>query len=91
MNIRINLNRSLRQTVTERLQNAYRSEQVRLVRRIHALLFVKPVDESEVTRPPDQVDEDATKGVDSADQSLRHVEPAKLSSPRTPRIEKTQD
>lgn len=48
MNIRISLNRSLRQTVTERLQEAYQSGQVRLVRRIHALLFViegKPVDE----------------------------------------------
>lgn len=48
MNIRIRLNRSLRQVVTERLQGAYQSGQVRLVRRIHALLFViegKPVDE----------------------------------------------
>lgn len=48
MNIRISLNRSLRQTVEERLQDAYRGGQVRLVRRIHALLFViegKPVDE----------------------------------------------
>jgi transposase len=48
MNIRISLNRSLRQTVTERLQDAYRGGQVRLVRRIHALLCViegKPVDE----------------------------------------------
>lgn len=48
MNIRISLNRSLRQTVTERLQGAYQSGQVRLVRRIHALLFVidgQPVDE----------------------------------------------
>ena len=48
MNIRIRLNRSLRQVVTERLQGAYQSGQVRLVQRIHALLFViegKPVDE----------------------------------------------
>lgn len=48
MNIRISLNKSLRQTVTERLQRAYQSGQVRLVRRIHALLFVidgQPVDE----------------------------------------------
>lgn len=48
MNIRISLNRSLRQAVEERLRHAYQSGQVRLVRRIHALLFViegKPVDE----------------------------------------------
>ena len=48
MDIRISLNRSLRQAVTERLQRAYQSGQVRLVRRIHALLSViegKPVAE----------------------------------------------
>ena len=48
MNIRVSLNRSLRQTVTERLLRVYQSGQVRLVRRIRALLFVidgQPVDE----------------------------------------------
>lgn len=48
MNIRIRLRRDLRQAVVERLQQAYHSGQVRLVRRIHALLFIiegKPVDE----------------------------------------------
>lgn len=48
MNIRISLSRYLRQAVVERLQQAYRSGQVRLVRRIHALMFViegKSVDE----------------------------------------------
>lgn len=46
MNIRISLNRSLRQAVEERLQRAYGCGQIRLVRRIHALLMVlegKPV------------------------------------------------
>jgi transposase len=48
MNIRISLSRYIRQAVVERLQQAYRSGQVRLVRRIHALMFViegKSVDE----------------------------------------------
>lgn len=48
MNIRISLNRPLRQTVEARLQQAYQRGQLRLVRRIHALLFViegKPVAE----------------------------------------------
>ena len=48
MNIRVSLNRSLRQTVIERLLRVYQSGQVRLVRRIRALLFVidgQPVDE----------------------------------------------
>ena len=48
MDIRIRLRRDLRQAVIERLQQAYQSGQVRLVRRIHALLFViegKAIDE----------------------------------------------
>lgn len=48
MDIRIRLRRDLRQAVVERLQQAYQSGQVRLVRRIHALLFIiegKTVDE----------------------------------------------
>jgi transposase len=48
MNIRIRLSRYLRQAVIERLQQAYRSGQVRLVRRIHALMAIiegKSVDE----------------------------------------------
>ena len=49
MNIRIRLSNHLRQEVIERLHQAYESGQVRLVRRIHALLAVmvdgKPVDE----------------------------------------------
>ena len=46
--IRIRLRRDLRQAVIERLQQTYQSRQVRLVRRIHALLFViegKAIDE----------------------------------------------
>lgn len=48
MNIRIRLCGDLRQAVTVRLQQAYQKGQLRLVRRIHALLFVfdgKAVDE----------------------------------------------
>ena len=40
MDIRIYLRRELRQAVIVRLQQAYRSGQVRLVRRIHALVAV---------------------------------------------------
>lgn len=52
MNIRIRLCTDLRQAVIERLQRAYQSGQVRLVRRIHALLFIiegKSVDEMATT------------------------------------------
>ncbi|MCO5209746.1 MAG: hypothetical protein M9936_08630 [Caldilinea sp.] len=48
MDIRIRLRRDSCQAVIERLQQAYQSGQVRLVRRIHALLFViegKAIDE----------------------------------------------
>lgn len=48
MSIRISLNRHLRQEVIERLHRAYECGQVRLVRRIHALMYVvegKAVDE----------------------------------------------
>jgi len=48
MDMRIRLSQGLRQAVVERLQGAYVSGQVRLVRRIHALLSViegKPVEE----------------------------------------------
>jgi transposase len=48
MNIRIRLGQDLRQAVIERLQQAYQGGQVRLVRRIHALLSVtegKRIDE----------------------------------------------
>jgi transposase len=48
MDIRIRLCKVLRQAVIVRLQRAYRGGQVRLVRRIHALLFIidgKSVDE----------------------------------------------
>ena len=48
MDFRIRLNQGLRQAVVERLQRAYESGQVRLVRRIHALLSIiegKSVDE----------------------------------------------
>lgn len=40
MDIRIRLNPSLRQAVVERLQQAYACGQVRLVRRIHAVMFI---------------------------------------------------
>jgi transposase len=40
MHIRIHLSKAVRQSVYERLKRAYASGQVRLVRRIHALLFV---------------------------------------------------
>ena len=52
MDIRIRLGHELRQAVHERLQQAYQSGQVRLVRRIHALLFViegKAIDEVAAT------------------------------------------
>lgn len=40
MPFRIRLSRELRQSVIERLQQAYASGQIRLVRRIHAILFI---------------------------------------------------
>jgi transposase len=52
MNIRIRLSKDLRQAVGERLQRAYRGGHVRLVRRIHAVLFIidgKAVDEVAAT------------------------------------------
>ena len=48
MDIKIRFSRGLRQAVVERLQRAYEYGQVRLVRRIHALLSIiegKSVDE----------------------------------------------
>jgi transposase len=48
MNFRIRLSKDLRQAVVERLRRAYRGGHVRLVRRIHAVLFIidgKSVDE----------------------------------------------
>ena len=48
MDIRISLSKGLRQAVVERLQGAYECGQVRLIRRIHALLYIiegKSVDE----------------------------------------------
>ena len=48
MDIRIRLSQGLRQAVVERLQGAYECGQVRLIRRIHALLSIiegKSVDE----------------------------------------------
>jgi len=40
MEIRIRLTRSSRQSITERLQQAYRSGELRVVKRIHALLGI---------------------------------------------------
>ena len=40
MHIRIHLSKAVRQSVNERLQRAYGSGQMRLVKRIHALLWV---------------------------------------------------
>jgi len=48
MHIRIRLSSQLRQTLIERLASAYASRQLRLVRRIQALLYIvdaKPVAE----------------------------------------------
>ena len=48
MDIRIRLSQGLRQAVVEQLQGAYARGQVRLVRRIHALMSIiegKSVDE----------------------------------------------
>ena len=88
MEIRIRLTRSSRQSITERLQRAYRSGELRVIKRIHALLGVidgqSPTEVAELLRLNEQtvrayVTAFLLQGLDSLRYRRPPGRPAKLT------------